>query len=680
MTPVPTSPGRMMQHLLQKYPRAADAEPNTEILSEQQLLDILLGADDMLAPETSLATFVEQAIAGRDEHCDIAPDHSAIIEWFDATFAALADTALLDAALESRIQGMRAILAALAISERDFLLPGKHPAHKMLDEIYDRGIGWHAGLGRAGKMITDKLDDIEGALRSQLTEEPLDLAQLSTEVAQSFERELTAFTRLRDRLIATEQGRLKADSARISVAEALNELILGGQIPAAVNDFLRGPWLDSMQLTLIKHGREHDLWQRMLKITETLVWTVQPSDSMTDARRQRLYKIIPQLPRELFELLISLDNNAAEKEHAVAQIEEIHFQILRKQKLERLEPEPILTGPTKIITRVAEQLLEQVLPLQEGQWFKISSEQDKQSRIYLALKLDEYQQMLFVNRAGARALQKTFEEFSYLLSTGVAEPLPPSSGFSKALHACAGLEKAIESEELSYRKPRKAVIFRSHTPNPSATEATADADAPDLAGAAESTPELERDATADADGPNLAGAAEGTPELESEATLAAEETAAPETELEAGAELLPGGDADLPPGPGTQAETLAGIPEPEPQAANKEPADAPAEAAPAPTAKAPEEEVAVSTDLPIGTWVKFHDTDGKPAKLAVRVESLDKFIFVDGRGVKKREFKTVQLQMMLDNGRAEVLGTSSNFADTVSNIVKGFRSSDSQED
>ena len=89
-----------------------------------------------------------------------------------------------------------------------------------------------------------------------------------------------------------------------------------------------------------------------------------------------------------------------------------------------ISSEPILTGPTKIKTRVAEQLVEQVLPLQEGQWFKLSSEQGKESRICLALKLDEYQQMLFVNRAGARAMQKTFEEFSYLLSSGVAELLP----------------------------------------------------------------------------------------------------------------------------------------------------------------------------------------------------------------------------------------------------------------
>ena len=633
-----------MQHLLQKYPRGTKPDTDAATATEQQLLGVLLTTDTSVESNTPLGAMAAAALSGSGA---LAPDHSAILDWLDAAFAALSAAPLLDPALELRIQRMRPVLAAVAISEREFLLIGKHPVHKMLDTIYERGIGWHSGLERAGRAITDKLDDIEAALHSQLTTQPVDLAQLNTEMNVSFEREAAAFSRLRDRLIATEQGRLKASSARASVAEALNELMLGAQFPAAVRDFLQGPWFDSMQLTLIKHGGDSDLWQRMLKITETLVWTVQPSEAMPDARRQRLYKIIPQLPRELNELLVSLDNSIADKERVIAQIEEVHFQILREQPLERLEPEPIVNSPKKIRTRVAEQLVEQVLPLKEGQWFKINSDQGQQSRICLTLKLNEHQQMLFVNRAGAKAMQKTFEEFSYLISSGVAEALPEGSGFSATLRDCAGLEKAIENEDIAYRKPRKAVIFRPHSQVPST---------------ATPVPEPVPEETTE---PNIPAAVE-IAEPEQEEAIEITATATEETLVHSEP-----GDLDT-----TESAALTDPPD----IAAEQPAKPTATAEPAeaePPAVPEKPEVVASKDLPIGSWIKFHDTDGRPAKLAVRVESLDKFIFVDGRGVKKREFKAVQLQLLLDSGRAEILSTTPNFADTVSNIVKDFRSTDS---
>ncbi|MCX2979501.1 DUF1631 family protein [Halieaceae bacterium IMCC14734] len=653
MTPIPTSPGRIMQHLLQKYPRSTepDTETDTATVTEQELLDVLLTLGTSVEPNAPLRAIASAALPDSNA---LAADQSAILDWLDATFASLSATPLLDPALESRIQSMRSALAALAISERDFLLIGKHPVHKMLDTIYERGIGWHSGLERAGRVVTEKLDDIEAALHSQLTKQPRDLAQLNTELNEFFEREANAFSRMRERIIATEQGRLKATSARTSVADALNELMLGAQFPAAVRDFLHGPWFDSMQLTLIKHGGDSDLWHRMLKITETLVWTVQPSEAISDARRQRLYKIIPQLPRELKELLVSLDNSVGEKERVIAQIEEVHFQILRKQPLERLEPEPILNGPTKIRTRVAEQLVEQVLPLEEGQWFTINSEQGDQSRICLALKLNEYQQMLFVNRAGAKVMQKTFEEFSYLMSSGVAETLPKRAGFSTTLHACAGLEQAIENEDVAYRKPRKAVIFRPHTKAPSAAMP-----APEPVPAPEPAPEPVPEEIAE---PSIAAATE--PEQTEAIGLTA-------TNL---TEQTPGLSEPADPGD-TESTTLTEPLEKTPD----EPAGIEIEVLEEPPAAQEKAEAVASKDLPIGSWIKFHDTDGKPAKLAVRVESLDKFIFVDGRGVKKREFKAVQLQLLLDSGRAEILSTTPNFADTVSTIVKDFRSTDSEE-
>lgn len=78
---------------------------------------------------------------------------------------------------------------------------------------------------------------------------------------------------------------------------------------------------------------------------------------------------------------------------------------------------------------------------------------DVELRIKLVLKMDDITQLLFVNRLGVKALQKSFEEFAYLLSVGAASQLPAAEHAGQALRgvleqlAQRGLEQQHERAE-----------------------------------------------------------------------------------------------------------------------------------------------------------------------------------------------------------------------------------------
>jgi hypothetical protein len=66
-------------------------------------------------------------------------------------------------------------------------------------------------------------------------------------------------------------------------------------------------------------------------------------------------------------------------------------------------------------------------------------------------------------------------------------------------------------------------------------------------------------------------------------------------------------------------------------------------------------------------------------KLAARIDSLDKWMFVNNRGVKQRELNTEELSALQDSGQCELVTNESRFEQTVASVVKDFRSPQGEE-
>jgi hypothetical protein len=550
------------QHLQDKYPSGSGGEP----LAEQTLLDALAAAagEDSRTPLLERIQVSDDLGAPRLVPCK---KQAALIAWVDDAFRLMLTEHPLDDELTGRIRKVLPAVAAVALFEGGFLTIGEHPLQKLLDRIYTGCIGWHSRLGRAGEALPTVIDKIVKVVLRYFESPEQDFSVLLKKFEVFLDAEQTAAQRMSERVIASEQGKLKAASARITAGMALNEMMENQQFSAAVKDFLIGPWYDSMQLTLITEGPESKEWERMLKVTRTLIWTVQPIDGIDDNERQRLYKLIPLIPRELEGLLASLQSDPSERKQAIATIEDMHFRLLRNRPPKFQPHEPILLGPGNANTSVSEHMLEQIKPLKPGQWFKISTEDGPNLRVQLALKMDEYHQLLFVNRAGIKAMQKTFEEFAYLLSSGVARPCPVVPAFSVSLLKSLDMEAEARAASIA-------------TPSGESGNKTA------------LSPRVQ--------------------------------------ELRKRRERATGEDD--------------------------------------------------STALVIGSWVSFTDGDEpQTCKLAARIDSLDKWMFVNNRGVKQRELNSEELAALKEAGQCELVTSESRFEQTVATVVKDFRSPQGEE-
>jgi len=78
-------------------------------------------------------------------------------------------------------------------------------------------------------------------------------------------------------------------------------------------------------------------------------------------------------------------------------------------------------------------------------------------------------------------------------------------------------------------------------------------------------------------------------------------------------------------------------------------------------------------NLPMGAWLGFHDGEVPlMAKLAVHDTEEDYFIFVNRKGVKMRQITRLKLLELIDAGMVDILQTSSNFREAVTEVRKNL--------
>jgi hypothetical protein len=71
-------------------------------------------------------------------------------------------------------------------------------------------------------------------------------------------------------------------------------------------------------------------------------------------------------------------------------------------------------------------------------------------------------------------------------------------------------------------------------------------------------------------------------------------------------------------------------------------------------------------DVPMGAWLGFHDGETPiMAKLAVYDPRRDNYIFVNRRGIARRELSRQELLDLIDDGLVDILETRSYFRDEV---------------
>lgn len=295
---------------------------------------------------------------------------------------------------------------------------------EIIDLLVSACVGWVPELGRSGEQFYKKVGEVIAEIKSSKE----DYKVIEADLRAFLGKEQKRTNKVEERLVASETGLLLSKKCRIKTAEMINMEMVGKRLTSPIVKFLQGPWYDSLQLLALTKGLDSPQWARAVKMTATIIWTFQPTELddvvAIENEKQHLYRTIEQIPEKIRKLLVALEHKAEIAEEALQIIEREHIRVMSGLVLVPSKFIPIDTGEalSSQKTSVSRVLLRKVNNLQPGQWFTFE-EEGKAVRIKLVLKLEDTKHVVFTNRNGMKALEKSFDELAYYLSAGVITPL-----------------------------------------------------------------------------------------------------------------------------------------------------------------------------------------------------------------------------------------------------------------
>ncbi len=512
---------------------------------------------------------------------------------------------------ENFIAALEPLSRALAtLPAMHWISSEQHSLWRLLELLQSSGAGYQPELGRAGDKLLSDLRPLWDALGRG------DWSVAVATAETQWRQEQSRLQRLEQRLIDSEYGLLRSRRAQQQAARVLNRALAGKRLSEAMLAYMQDAWYRELQWCLLQFGETSTEWRRRAELTVRLVDSLQdPGDNAE--QRQRLYTLVPEIGAELRETLSAHAPEKAALEQQLALIESHHLALLKSRPLPAAACKLIANDDpwADATTTVSSDLLQQAAALELGTWFSLR-DSGGESRIKLVLKMDDTAQLLFANRVGVKALQKNFEEFAYLLALDVVTPLPPADHARALLRQLLAqlLERGMQRQRARAENERR----ERETKLQAAEEA------------------------------QRRWAAKEKALAEAAALTAAQEQAAVQARIEVEQRAR---EQELSRRRAVQQEQI-GDAEQRSRGARQN-----------------------ATLLAIGSWVEFHDEVGdvQRLKLAVKLPSSGKLIFVDREGVRRAECERDAFAAKLLDGSARVLDAGPQFEDTLARVVGSLR-------
>lgn len=627
------------------------AQRDEEALTHENLLAYLAASKDT---DTSPLATIKREAARHKRDATLRDEHHAILTWVCEAFSNWEERYPLEGSLHKQIHRLLPLTVAVALEGKHFFTPGEHPMHQFLDTLQNGAVGWQVRLDRAGQIMEQRVERAVEKALEWFGDQRIDIAAITRELVAANERDAARAQRMVQRLAEMEQARLRTLAARRDAALMINAGLEDYELPGAIGEFLKGPWYDSAQLVLVKHGALSAEWEQLQRTTRHLMESVQLSADDTPATRSGREQILRHLPGDLRRWLLSLEHDSEATDSAIGLIEYAHLRLRHGQDLERARIPPI-----ELEEQAQEEEAGGSESLNIGEWYRFGDGEDE-LRAQLVLQLKAGRHLLFANLVGLKALDLSRQAFQRRLNEGAARALPHQASFSISLIDTVGIHSNEALRRFlnpGYRpaepEPEPAPSFELDT---NAAQNTAQP--PEAHDTAHDNPHSTAHDTAHRD----VLQDDPAPVLELELELDPEPNAGdlPSAAPPAGAGLE--STAAAPPGKGSAAERSAqpGL-------------DRPGQASPAPVAAPPpapgandEHTDTRQMNLPIGVWLGFHDGDIPiMAKLAVYDPSRDNYIFVNRQGISLRQISRPELLALVDGGLVDILETQSCFREEV---------------
>ena len=352
-------------------------------------------------------------------------------------------------------------LIKVAMIDENFFGASEHPCKTTLNML--------AYLGRGIAERSDPLfGKLEQVVESILNEFDIDLDSFENAVAMLEDIERDEISRSVEIETETQKAVLHAHARDMVLAE-LQQHAKNQQLPKASQKLILKHWSTLMFHRYIKHGKQSEQWQQASSAARQLIQLLQPiGSSQSHFRVQRekdgLLELIHssllqtrQNPLEIeseinqvYTLLETMLEQSDFSDRALSQSSdhalisdsyypEVTDEIDSAAELDAM-PDPALDfedeiDPLQEQARLAREKVANLPPeIRPGVWFKVFNGEDNAARrAKLSVIVMEEAKLVFVDRMGARVIEKDAEEFLNEINTEQSSLIADHSAFDHAL-------------------------------------------------------------------------------------------------------------------------------------------------------------------------------------------------------------------------------------------------------
>ncbi|MBF7730270.1 DUF1631 domain-containing protein [Pseudomonas sp. N040] len=411
-------------------------------------------------------------------------------------FEFILDDRSLPDSLKALISRLQIPMLKVAVLDKTFFGRGSHPARRLLNEIASASLGWADQDDTRRDSLYLKIEQVVVRLLNEFVDDPAIFSELLADFIAFTGNERRRSDLLEQRTRDAEEGRAKAEVARLQVEQELNARLVGRTLPQVVVSLLHEAWSKVMLLACLKHGQDSAEWQGALQTMDDLIWSVEPHDGGAEVRL-RLLQLVPNLLKSLRAGMADAALDPVADGDYFAQLEALHaqaFQGFRRdmpadltgegvadepvsavealdaevpdefakgdlafvgmamhlvaaappvmvevlEEIVLLAPGEVRNTEPDIVLGVEDEALQRVDNLHVGSWVELQEAGERKLRCKLATVLKHSGKYIFVNRAGMKVLEKTRMGLAVEFRRGAVRLLDDALLFDRALESVIG--------------------------------------------------------------------------------------------------------------------------------------------------------------------------------------------------------------------------------------------------
>lgn len=402
--------------------------PGNTILEGEALLDML-----KTLPSLSVEDHVDPVLVQAQRHhrgTSFNPADHATLAFIDDAITQVLRQTDLDFKIESFVRDLAPLVAISAL--RDGIRATTHPLPvlTLIDTLIRQCIGWSEDLGILGDQFMEKLEAIIKPLVNGRT----DVDTCLNELEDFFGREDPIFAKMEQRLCDSELKVLAGQKARFYAAELLNKQMAGKQLPLFIIFMLQGSWYEFLQDVFIHYGQKSREWQNVTKLTEALIWSLQPQDD-----KAKHTSLMASLPGQIKSFCERMKFPTDQVEACIADVEAEYEQIGGGNPSDPCDFDlmDVDTSAGDGNQALDAKTMSTIENFESGQWFLYDDPgepDEKVARIRLILNWKDTERLLFTNHNRRKVLHMGYGELAGHLADNSMRSLTPKSEAHRIIH------------------------------------------------------------------------------------------------------------------------------------------------------------------------------------------------------------------------------------------------------